>query len=82
MKLSLAVYGSFLGGKPFSVLFHRFDKKNCFHQIKIFLSICPFSNLLKKDNFLSNSKLLIERFTFFDPKEKFSINFRENASKL
>ena len=56
-KTYLAVCG-FLWGKTFSVLFvpfHWFDQKCCFLQIKNFLRIFPFSNLLWKNNFLSFS---------------------------
>ncbi len=40
--------------------FYGFDQKKLFKQIQIFLRICPFSNMLRKANFLSISVLLSE----------------------
>ena len=42
------------------ILFYWFDQKNLLKQIQIFLRICPFSNMLRKTNFLSISVLVSE----------------------
>ena len=49
-------------------LFYRFDPKKLFKQIQIFLRISPFSNMLRKTNFLSISMLFSERVTFLSQK--------------
>ena len=49
-----------------------FDQKKLFKQIQIFLRICPFSNLLRKTNFLSISVLLSEIVTYLLKREVFS----------
>ncbi len=56
-KHSLAVSGSLWGEKKklIFVPFYWFDQKQLFKQIQIFHRICPFSNLLRKTNFLSIS---------------------------
>ena len=48
--------------------FHWFDQKELFKQIQIFLRICPFSNMLRKTNFVSISVLLSEIVTFWSKK--------------
>ena len=56
-KLSLAVYGSFGGGKLFLLVFvpfQWFEQKKVFPSNQ-FLRICYFSNYSRKNNFLSNS---------------------------
>ena len=45
--------------------------KKLFKPIKIFLRICPFSNLYRKTNFLSISVLLSEIINFFTKKRIF-----------
>ena len=42
------------------ILFYWFDQKKLLKQIQIFLRICPFSNMLRKTNFLSISVLVSE----------------------
>ena len=64
---SLAVCGSLWGEKQFLLIFVPFywlNKKQLFKQIQIFLRIYPFSNLLRKINFLINSVHLSEIVTF------------------
>ena len=51
--------------------FYWFDPKKLFKIIQIFLGICPFSNLLRKTNFLSISVLLSEIVTFLTKKRIF-----------
>ena len=66
-KDSLAVWGSLTGDKPFFLIFvpfKWFDQKQLFIQIQIFFRICPFSNLLRKTNFLSVSVLFSEILPF------------------
>ena len=46
------------------IFFYWFDQIQLFKQIQIFLSICPFSNMVKKQNFLSISVLISEIVTF------------------
>ena len=46
------------------VPFYWFDQKQLFKQIQFFLWICPFSNMLRKTNFLSFSVLHSEIVTF------------------
>ena len=82
-KHSLAVCGSFWGEKQFLLIFvpfYCFEQKGCLQQIQIFLWICPFSNLLRKTNFLSISELLSEIVTFLTKKRSFQW-ISENASK-
>ena len=58
---SLAVCGSHWREKKLLLIFvpfYWFDQKQLFKQIQIFLRIFPFSNLLRKTNFLSISVLL------------------------
>ena len=52
--------------------FTGFYKKKLLKQIQIFLRICPFSNLLKKKNFLSISVLLSKYSLFLLKREVFS----------
>ena len=47
--------------------------KKLFKIIQIFLGICPFSNLLRKTNFLSISVLLSEIVTFLTKKRIFPL---------
>ena len=73
-KHSLAVRGSLCGEKPFLiifVLFYWFVQKKLFKQIQIFLLVCPFSNLLRKTNFLSISVPFFEIVTFWTIKKIF-----------
>ena len=49
--------------------FYCFEKKSLFKQIQIFLSICPFSNMVRKTNFLSISVLVSEIVTFMYKKK-------------
>ena len=57
---SLAVCGSLCGEKQFLLIFIPFYRfvQNLFKQIQIFLRICPFSNMVRKINFLSISVLV------------------------
>ena len=74
-KHILAVCGSFCWGKHFLLIFVPFcwfDQKKLFKQIQIFLRICPFSNLLRKTNFLSISVQVSEMSFFFIKREVFS----------
>ena len=51
---SLAVCGSHFGEKMFLlifILFDRFDQKQLFKQIQIFISIFPFKTWLEKQTF-------------------------------
>ena len=69
-----------LGKKKFLLIFvsfYWFDQKQLFKQFQIFLGICSFSNILKKNNFLSNS-VLSEIATFLTKKSSLWI-FSENA---
>ena len=71
-KHSLAVCGTVWGEiqkKLIFVPFHWFDQKELFRQIQIFLRICPFSNMLRKTNFVSISLLLTEIVTFWSKKK-------------
>ena len=68
-KYSLAVCGSYWGEKQFLLIFvpfYWFDRKQLFKQIQISLLDCPFSNLLRKTNFLSISVLHSEIVTFLN----------------
>ena len=70
-KLSLAVSDSIWGEKQFLLIlipFYRFDQKRLFKQTQIFLMICPFSNMVRKTNFLSISVLVSEIVTFLTKK--------------
>ena len=69
---SLAVCGSLCGGKLFLLIFIPFywlDQKKFFKQIQIFLSIFPFSNMVRKTNFLSISVLVSAIVTFMYKKK-------------
>ena len=69
---SLAVCGSLCGEKQFLLIFipfYWFDQKQLFKQIQIFLRICPFSNMVRKTNFLSISVLVSEIVTFMSKKK-------------
>ena len=71
-KHSLAVCGILCGEKQFLVIFMRFywfDQKHLLKQIQIFLRICPFSNMVRKTNFLSISVLVSEVVTFMSKKK-------------
>ena len=68
---SLAVCGSLCGGKRFLLIFipfYWFDQKEWFKQIQIFLRISPFSNMVRKTNFLSISMLVSEIVSFLTKK--------------
>ena len=68
---SLAICGLLCGEKQFLLIFIRFDwfdQKNLLKQIQIFLRICPFSNMVRKTNFLSISVLVSEVVTFMSKK--------------
>ena len=68
---SLAICGLLCGEKLFLLIFIRFDwfdQKNLLKQIQIFLRICPFSNMVRKTNFLSFSGLVSEIVTFMSKK--------------
>ena len=70
-KLSLAVSDSIWGEKQFLLIFipfYWFDQKQLFKQTQIFLRICPFSNMVRKTNFLSISVLVSEIVTFLTKK--------------
>ena len=70
-KHSLAVCGSFLAEKQFLLIFvhfYWFDQKKLFKKIQIFFGIYPFSNLLRKTNFLIFSVILSEIATFRNKK--------------
>ena len=61
---SLAVCGSLCGEKQFLLIFipfYWFDQRQLFKQIQIFLRNCPFSNMVRKTNFLSISVLFFLR---------------------
>ena len=71
-RLSLAICGLLCGEKQFLLIFIRFDwfdQKNLLKQIQIFLRICPFSNMVRKTNFLSFSVLVSEIVTFMSKKK-------------
>ena len=73
-KHSLAVCGSPCGEKQFLLIFipfYRFDQKKVFKQIQIFLWICPFSNMVRKTNFVSISVFVSEIITFLTKKRCF-----------
>ena len=70
-SMSLAVSDSIWGEKQFLLIlipFYRFDQKQLFKQTQIFLMICPFSNMVRKTNFLSISVLVSEIVTFLTKK--------------
>ena len=57
----LAVSGSFCREKQFLLIFipfYWFNQKKLFKQIQIFLRICPFSNIVRKTNFLIISEIV------------------------
>ena len=66
------MYLIFRGKTVFVNPFHRFVQKKLFKQIQIFLLVCPYSNLLRKTNFLSISVILSEIVTFRLKSEVFS----------
>ena len=60
---SLAVCGLLCGEKQFLLIFicfYRFNQKQLLKQIKIFLRIFPFTNMVRKTNFPSFSLLVSE----------------------
>ena len=66
-RQSLAVCGLLCWEKRFLLIFipfYWFDQKQLFKQIQIFLRICPFSNMVRKTNFLSFSVIVFESVTF------------------
>ena len=83
-KHSLAVCGSLWWGKQFLLIFipfYRFDQKQLVKQIQIFLWICPFSNMVRKTNFVSISVFVYEIITFLNKKRGFLWISLKNASK-
>ena len=60
--------------------FYWFDQKHLFKQIQIFLRINPFSNMVRKTNFLSISVLVSEIATFMS-KKKFLYEFPQKCFK-
>ena len=69
---SLAVCGLLCGEKQFLLIvifFYWFVQKQLFKQIQIFLKICPFSNMVRKTNFLSISVLISEIVNFMSEKK-------------
>ena len=82
-KHSLAVCGILCGEKQFLLIFmrfYRFDQKHLLKQIQIFLRICPFSNMVRKTNFLRFS-VHVSEIIIYVWKEKFSMNLQQNTSK-
>ena len=79
----LAVRGSLCGEKQFLLIFIPFYRfvQNLFKQIQIFLRICPFSNMVRKINFLSISVLVSEIVTFLCLKRKFLYEFLQKSFK-
>ena len=49
--------------------FYWFDQKELFKQTQIFLRIFPFSNMVRKTNFLSTSVLISAIVTFMYKKK-------------
>ena len=70
-RYSLAVCGSLCGEKQFLLIFIPFYRfvQNLFKQIQIFFRICPFSNMVRKINFLSISVLFSGIATFMSKKK-------------
>ena len=71
-KHSLVVCGTLCGEKQFLLIFMRFywfDQKHLLKQIQIFLRIYPFSNMVRKTNFLSISVLVSEVVTLMSKKK-------------
>ena len=71
-KYSFAVCGLLCGEKQFLlifIVFYWFDQKKLLIQIKIFLSICHFSNMVRKTNFLSFLVPVSEIVTFISKKK-------------
>ena len=69
---SLTLCGSLCGEKQFLLIFNPFswfNQKKLFKQIQIFLRICPFSNMVRKTNFLIFSVLVCEIVTFMSIKK-------------
>ena len=69
---SLAICGLLCGEKQFLLIFIRFDwfdQKHLLKQIQIFLRICPFSNMVRKTNFLSFSVHVSEIVIFMSKKK-------------
>ena len=64
------------------VQFYWFEQKQMFKQIKIFLWICTFWNLLWKTNFLSISEHLSERVTFLIKREVVFSEFSRKCFKI
>ena len=86
-KHSLAVCGSLWWEKQFLLIFipfYRFDQKQLVKQIQIFLWICPFSNMVRKTNFVSFSVFVSEIITFLTKKRGFlwiSLKMLQNNRK-
>ena len=82
-KHSLSVCGPLCRKKQFWLIFvpfYWFDQKKLFKQIQFFLKIFPFSNMLRKTNFLCFSVLISESH-FLDKKEKFAVIFPQKCFK-
>ena len=80
---SLAVCGSLCGEKQFLLIFIPFywcDKKPLFKQIQILLRICLFKHG-KKNKLYEYFSVRFWDSHFYVQKEKFSMNFHQNASK-
>ena len=72
---SLAVCRLLCGEKQFLLIFihfYWFHQKKLLKQIQIFLRICPFSNMVRKTNFLSFS-VLVSDIVIFMSKKKSSL---------
>ena len=70
-RYGIALCGSLCGEKKFLLIFipfYRFDQKQLFIEIQIFLWIFPFSNMVRKTNFLSISVLVYEIIPFLTKK--------------
>ena len=69
---SLIMCGSIWGEKQFLLIFipfYWFDQNQSFKQIQIFLWICPFSNMVRKTNFLIISVLVCAIVTLMSKKK-------------
>ena len=81
---SLAVCGSLCGEKEIlliSFLQYWFVQKKMFKEIQIFLRICPFSNMVRKTNFLSISALVSEIVTLMAKKKSSLYEFPPKCFK-
>ena len=79
---NLAVCGSLCGEKQFLLIFilhYWLVQKQLFKQIQILLRICPFSNMVRKTNFLSISVLVSEIITFMSKKKSSLYEFPQKC---